>query len=86
MKKIYNYSVTNIQPPLLMNVVTGNQKLLLSPKDRQPDIKGILIKHTHTQSPPPAAVQPAKGIKHESGQASEFSCQFAENAEDTGTC
>lgn len=50
MKKIYNYSVTNIQPPLLMNVVIGNQKLPLSPKDRQPDIKGILIKHTHTHS------------------------------------
>lgn len=43
-------------------------------------------KQTDTQSPPATAVQPAKGIKHESGPASESGCQFAENTGDTGTC
>lgn len=44
---------------------------------------GLTYTHTHTT---PTTVQLAKGIKNESDQDSEASCQFAENTEDTGTC
>ena len=38
---------------------------------------GLLIQHTHTHThTPPTTVQTAKGLKHESGQASESSCKF----------